>query len=80
LAAVKVVDVAVTWHINEPLTAVVPVTLMFSGDGVQVTPGGKLAAVGVTATIPVKPLLGVTVTVSVAAAPVAELRTSGCGL
>jgi hypothetical protein len=53
---------------------------MFNGDGVHVTPGGKLAAVGVIATTPRKPPVGVTVTVSVAAAPVPELRTSGCGL
>jgi hypothetical protein len=63
-----------------PVTAVAAVTLMFKGEGVQLTPDGKEAAVGVTATMPVNPPLGVTVTVSVEAAPVAELSTNGCGL
>jgi hypothetical protein len=53
---------------------------MFSGEGVQLTPGGKEAAVGVTATMPVNPPEGVTVTVSVEAAPVVELRINGWGL
>jgi hypothetical protein len=79
LEAVKVVDVAVTMHMSALLTGEADVTLIFSGDGVHVTPGGKLAAVGVTATVPVNPPVGVTVTVSAAAAPVAELRTKGCG-
>jgi len=79
LEAVRVVEAAVTEHISWPVAAVTPVTVMFSGDGVQVTPGGKVAAVGVTATMPVNPPLGVTVTVSGVAAPVAELRTNGCG-
>jgi len=80
LEAVKTVEVAVTEHISWPVTATAPVTLILSGEGVQLTPGGKLAAVGVTATIPVNPLLGVTVTVNVEAAPVSELSTNGCGL
>jgi hypothetical protein len=62
------------------VAAVAAVTLIFSGEGVQLTPGGKVAAVGVTATMPVNPPLGVTVTVSVDAAPVAELRINGWGL
>jgi len=78
LEAVKVPDVAVTMQFNVPLTAVAPVTLMFSGDGVQVTPGGKVDAV--TATVPVNPPVGVTVTVSGTAVPVDELSVSVAGL
>jgi hypothetical protein len=80
LEAVKTVEVAVTEHMSWLVAAVAAVTLIFSGEGVQLTPGGKVAAVGVTATMPVNPPLGVTVTVSVDAAPVAELRINGCGL
>ena len=78
--AVNVVEVAVTMHINWGATGVADTMLMFSGDGVQLTPGGSVAAVGVTATVPVNPPAGVTVTVSGTAAPVAELSTKGCGL
>jgi hypothetical protein len=70
---------AVTMQFNVPGTAVVPVTLMFSGEGVQLTPGGRLVAVGVTATVPVNPPVGVIVTINAAAAPVIELRTKGWG-
>jgi hypothetical protein len=80
LEAVKTVEVAVTEHMSWLVAAVAAVTLIFSGEGVQLTPGGKVAAVGVTATMPVNPPLGVTVTVSVDAAPVAELRINGWGL
>jgi hypothetical protein len=80
LKAVKVVEVAVTMHINCAVAGVAAATLTFSGDGVQLTPGGSEAAVGVTATVPVNPPAGVTVTVAATAAPVAELRTKGCGL
>jgi hypothetical protein len=80
LEAVKAVEVAVTAHISGIATAAALVTLMFNGDGVQVTPGGREAAVGVTATTPRKPPVGVTVTVSVAAAPLVELSTKGWGL
>jgi hypothetical protein len=78
LEAVNVVEVAVTMHINWLATAVADTTLMFSGDGVQLMPGGSVAAV--TATTPVNPPAGVTVTVNGTAAPVAELSTKGCGL
>jgi hypothetical protein len=80
LEAVKVVEVAVTMQFNVLATGLAATILMFSGEGVQLTPGGRLAAVGVTATVPVNPPVGVTVTVSAAAAPVDELSTKGCGL
>jgi hypothetical protein len=80
LEAVSVVDVAVTMHINWLVAGLADVTLTFRGEGVQLTPGGRLAAVGVTATVPVNPPVGVTATVSAAAAPDVELRTNGCGL
>ncbi len=70
-------DVAVTEQPNVPVTAVAAVTLMFSGEGVHVTPAGKLAAVGVTATVPVNPPAGVTVIVEFWLAPVAEINVSG---
>ena len=69
--AVKVADVASTEQLNWPVTAVVPDTVILSGDGVQVTPGVEID--GVTATVPVNPPLGVTVTVEFTAAPVDEL-------
>jgi hypothetical protein len=78
--AVSVDEVAVTMHMNWPATGVADTTLMLSGDGVQLTPGGSVAAVGVTITVPVNPTIGVTVTISGTAAPVAELSSKGCGL
>jgi len=74
LEAVKVVEVTVTWQFNVPVTAVVPVTLIVSGEDGQVTPDGSVDAV--TTTFPVKPPLGVTVIVDPAAAPDAELNVS----
>jgi hypothetical protein len=70
LEAVRVVDVASTEQLNCPLTADAAVTLMFSGDGVHVTPGVDVDAV--TATMPVNPPLGVTVTLVLWLAPVAD--------
>jgi hypothetical protein len=70
LEAVKVVDVASTEQLNWPVTAVAPVSVMFSGEGVQVTPGGAVEAE--TATRPVNPPLGVTETVVLWLAPVAD--------
>jgi hypothetical protein len=70
LEAVRVVDVASTEQLNCPVTADAPVTLMFSGDGVHVTPGVDVDAV--TPTVPVNPPLGVTVTVEFTLAPVVD--------
>jgi uncharacterized lipoprotein YbaY len=66
-----VVDVASTEQLNWLVAGEALATLMFSGDGVHVTPGVVVAAV--TATVPVNPPLGVTVTVEFTAAPVDEL-------
>lgn len=55
---------------NWPVTTVAPVTEMFSGEGVQVTPGGMVEAD--TPTAPVNPPLGVRVTVVLWLAPVAD--------
>jgi hypothetical protein len=74
LEAVKVVDVASTEQLNCPVTAEAAVTLMLSGDGVHVTPGGRVD--GVTATVPVNPPLGVTVTVEFTLAPVEEVSVT----
>jgi len=51
------------------VTAAAPVTLMGSGFGVHVTPGGSPAAGHVTFTLPVKPPVGVTVMVDGPLAP-----------
>jgi len=51
------------------VTAAALVTLIASGFGVQVTPGGSPAAGQVTFTLPVKPPVGVTVIVDVPLAP-----------
>jgi hypothetical protein len=61
-------------------TGLAAVMLIVRGEFGHVTPGGRVAAVAVTTTGPVNPPVGVTVTVSGAAAPVAELRTNGFGL
>src|SRR5579859_1674427 len=74
LEAVKAVEVASTEQLNCPVAADALVTLMLSGEGVQVTPG--VVVDGVTATVPVKPPLGVTVTVEFTAAPADELRVT----
>jgi len=47
--------------------------VMFSGLGEQLTPGGKVAAGQVTATVPVNPPLGVTVIVEFAEPPAVAL-------
>ena len=69
MEAVRVDDGAVTFSVREPVTAAVPVTLMASGLGEQVTPAGSPAAGQVTLTVPVKPPVGVTVMVDVPLAP-----------
>jgi hypothetical protein len=74
LEAVKVVEVARTVQLNCPVAADALVTLMLRGDGVHNTPGVVIA--GVTATVPVNPPLGVTVTVEFTAAPADELRVT----
>jgi len=74
LEAVKVDDVANTEQFNVPITDAAPVTAMFNGAGVHVTPGVVVPAV--TPTVPVNPPLGVTVTVEFTAAPVAELSVT----
>jgi hypothetical protein len=50
-----------------------PATLIISGFGEQVTPGGKFAAGQVILTVPVKPPLGVTVIVEVVLLPAATV-------
>src|SRR5689334_4354184 len=67
--AVRVDDGAVTFSVRVPVTAAVPVTLIASGFGEQVTPGGNAAAGQVTLTVPVNPPVGVTVMVDVPLAP-----------
>jgi hypothetical protein len=69
-----VVDVASTEQLNWLVAGEALATLMLSGDGVHVTPGVVVA--GVTATVPVNPPLGVTVTVEFTAAPVDELSVT----
>lgn len=51
-------------------------TLIASGFGEQVTPGGKAAAGQVTLTVPVKPPVGVTVMVDAPLAPPAVAVTA----
>lgn len=60
---------AATATVKLPVTAAVPVTLIASGLGEQVTPGGKFAAGQVTLTVPVKPPVGVTVIVDMLLLP-----------
>jgi hypothetical protein len=71
--AVRVVDGAVTFTVNDPVTAAVPVTLIGSGLGEQVAPAGNAAAGHVTFTLPVNPPVGVTVMVDVPPAPAATV-------
>jgi hypothetical protein len=61
MEALVVGEGAATDTIKLPVTAAVPVTLIASGFGEHVTPGGRFAAGQVTLTVPVKPPLGVTV-------------------
>jgi hypothetical protein len=77
LEAVRVVDVANTEQLNCPVTADAPGTLMFNGDGVHVTPGTDVDAV--TPTMPVNPPLGVTVTIVLWLAPVADDKVRPAG-
>ena len=78
--AESVVEVAVTEQVSVPEAAPAPVTLM-AGGAVQISPGGRFAVAGtITVTEPVKPPLGVTVTVVGTDAPVVELKGSGVGL
>jgi len=52
-----------------PVAAAALVTLIASGFGAQVTPGGKAVPAQVTLTLPVNPPLGVTVMVEEELAP-----------
>ena len=63
MEALVVEDGAATATVKVPVTAAVPVTVIGSGFGEQVTPGGKFAVGQVTFTTPVKPPVGVTVIV-----------------
>jgi hypothetical protein len=49
--------------VSPAVTGAVPLTAMVSGFGEQLTPGGKPAPAQETCTLPVKPSVGVTVTV-----------------
>src|SRR5207302_5997589 len=71
--AVRVDDGAVTFSVSVPVTAAVPVTLIASGFGEQVTPGGKAAAGQVTLTLLVNPPVGVKVMVDVPLTPAAAV-------
>jgi hypothetical protein len=59
----NVVDGAATATVNAAVTGAVPATVIVSGFGVQLTPGGNPVPTQVTCTLPVKPPLGVTVMV-----------------
>lgn len=48
--------------VNPAVTGAVPLTAMVSGFGLQLTPGGKPVPAQETCTLPVKPPVGVTVT------------------
>src|SRR6266576_408813 len=67
--AVSVVDGGATVRVSWPVTAAVPVTLIGSGFGEQVTPAGNPAAGQVTFTLPRKPPVGVTVIVDIPLPP-----------
>jgi len=64
-------DGASTLTSNWPCTAVLPLTVTFSV--LHVTPGGKVADGQLTVTCPVKPPVGVTVTVVFAEPPAVTL-------
>jgi hypothetical protein len=49
--------------VNAAVTGAVPLMAMVKGFGEQLTPGGKPVAAQETCTLPVKPPVGVTVTV-----------------
>jgi len=65
--AIIVGDGPVTLTVSVPITALAVVTLILRGFGEHITPGGSVGHV--TATVPVNPLLGVTVIVEVAELP-----------
>jgi len=67
--AVSVVDGGATVRVSWPVTAAVPVTLIGSGFGEQVTPAGNPAAGQVTFTLPRNPPVGVTVVVDIPLPP-----------
>lgn len=48
--------------VNPAVTGAVPLTAIVSGFGLQLTPGGKPVPAQETCTLPVKPPVGVTVT------------------
>jgi hypothetical protein len=62
---------AATSRVRFPVAGLALVTLTATEGGEQVTPGGKLVGSQLTLTVPVKPPLGVTVTVEVALLPAA---------
>ena len=62
-------DGAATATVRIPVTAAVLVTLIASGFGVQVTPGGSAVPAQVTLTLPMNPPLGVTVMVEAELVP-----------
>ena len=72
-------EFAATATVRVPIAADALVTLIVGGF-VQVTPGGKLAAGQVMATIPMKPPLGVTVIVDVPLLPTVTVAAVGAGV
>src|SRR6266851_3405727 len=71
--AVSVVDGGATVKVSWPVTAAVPVTLIGSGVGEQVTPAGNPAAGQVTFTLPRNPPVGITVIVDIPLPPAAAV-------
>ena len=55
--------------VSAPVTGAAPLTAMVSGFGLQLTPGGKPVPAQETCTLPVKPPVGVTVTVDMPLLP-----------
>lgn len=64
-------DGAATASVRFPVAGLVLITLTATDAGEQVTPGGKVVELQLTLTVPVKPPLGVTVTVEGAVLPAA---------
>lgn len=77
--ALVVEEGAATATVKVPVAADVVVTLIEGGFG-QVTPGGKPAEGQVMATMPVKPPLGVTLTVDVPLPPAVAVAAVGVGV
>src|SRR2546430_2237290 len=77
--AVRVDDGAVTFSVRVPVTAAVPVTLIASGFGEQVTPGGNPAAGQVTLTLLMNPPVGVRVIVAGNVMGVPEVTVEALG-